>query len=85
MTLTVQNCIHEETKIRLNLKNAFYRSVKDLLSSCLPSKNIHIKGKMYGTIIVPVAFHACETWSLIFRLKVLENRTLRRIFGHKRK
>jgi hypothetical protein len=35
-----------------------------------------------------VVLHGCETWSLIlreeFRLRVFENRVLRRIFGPKR-
>jgi hypothetical protein len=82
MTLTGQNCIHEETKIRLNLGNACYHSVKDLLTSCPPSENMKVE--IYGTLIRPVVFHGCETSSLTFskdyRLKVLENRSLRRIF-----
>jgi hypothetical protein len=42
---------------------------------------------MYGTIILPVVY-GCETWSLTLReerrLRVFENRLLRRIFGPKR-
>jgi hypothetical protein len=41
-----------------------------------------------GTIILPVVLYGCETWSLTLReehrLRVFENRVLRRIFGHKR-
>ena len=37
---------------------------------------------------MPVVLYGCETWSLTlreeFRLKVFENRILRRIFGPKR-
>jgi len=33
-------CIKEETKSRLNLKNASHHSVQNFLSSCLLSKNI---------------------------------------------
>jgi hypothetical protein len=59
--------------------------VQDILSSSLISKNIKIK--MYKTIILPVVLNGCETWSLILRevrrLRVFENRLLRRIFGHK--
>jgi hypothetical protein len=44
--------------------------------------------KIYRTIILPVVLYACETWSLILReerrLRVFENRVLRRIFGPKR-
>ena len=43
---------------------------------------------IYGTIILPVVLYGCETWSLTLRvgrrLKVFENRVLRKIFGHKR-
>jgi hypothetical protein len=38
--------------------------------------------KMYRTIILPVVFYGCETWSLTLRekcmLRVFENRVLRR-------
>ena len=50
------------------------------------SKNLKIK--MYRTIIVPVVLCGCESWPLTLReerrLKVFENRGLRRIFGPKR-
>ena len=40
------------------------------------------------TIILPVVLCGCETWSLILReerrLRVFENRVLRRVFGPKR-
>jgi hypothetical protein len=43
---------------------------------------------MYKTIIMPVVLYGCETWSLILReehkLKIFENKLLRRIFGRKR-
>jgi hypothetical protein len=43
---------------------------------------------MYRTIILPVALYGCESWSLTLReqhrLRVFENRMLRRIFGAKR-
>jgi hypothetical protein len=60
--------------------------VQDILSSSLLSK--HIKIKIYRTIILPVVLFGCETWSLTLReehkLRVFENRVLRRIFGPKR-
>jgi hypothetical protein len=47
-----------------------------------------VKIKIYKTIILPVVLYGCETWSLMLReehrLKVFENRVLRRIFGLKR-
>jgi hypothetical protein len=43
---------------------------------------------IYKTIILPVALYGCETWSLTVReehkLRVFENRVLRRIFRPKR-
>jgi len=51
----------------------------------LLSKNIKIK--IYRTIILPVDLYGCETWSPTLReeckLRVFENRVLRRIFGPK--
>jgi len=85
-TLTNQNSIQEEIKSRLKSGNACYHSVQNLLSSSLLSKNLKIK--IYRTIILPVVFCGCETWSLTLReerrLRVFENRVLRRIFGPKR-
>jgi hypothetical protein len=56
------------------------------LSSGLLSKNLKIK--IYKMIPLPVVLYGCETWSLILReehrLRVFENRVLRRIFGPKR-
>ena len=47
-----------------------------------------LKIKTYRTIIFPVVLYGCETWSLTLReehrLRVFENRVLRRIFGPKR-
>ena len=57
-----------------------------LLSSSLLSKNLKIK--IYRTVILPVVLYGCETWALTLRkehrLRVFENRVLRRIFGPKR-
>jgi len=48
----------------------------------------NIKVKKCIKIIFPVVLYGCETWSLILpeelRLRVFENRELRRIFGLKR-
>jgi hypothetical protein len=47
-----------------------------------------VKIKIYKTIILPVVLYGCETWSLLLReehrLRVFENRVLRKIFGPKR-
>jgi hypothetical protein len=85
-TLTNQNYIHVEIKSRLNSGNACYHSAQNLLSSRLISKKLQIK--IYKTVILPVVLYGCETWSLTLReahrLRVFENRVLRRIFGPKR-
>jgi hypothetical protein len=60
-TLSDQNCIHEEIRSRLNLGNACYHAVQNLLSSRLLSRNVKIK--IYRTIILPVVLYGCETWS----------------------
>jgi hypothetical protein len=55
-------------------------SMLSLLSSRLLSRNL--------TIILPVVLYGCETWSLTLReehrLRMFENRMLRRVFGPKR-
>jgi hypothetical protein len=47
-----------------------------------------VKIKIYKNIIFPVILYGCETLSLTlreeYRLRVFENRVLRRIFGPKR-
>jgi hypothetical protein len=66
--------------------NACYHSVQNILSSSLLFENLKIK--IYRTIILPAVSHGWETWSLTLReerrLRVFENRVLRRIFGPKR-
>ena len=85
-TLTNKNSIQEEIKSRLKLGNACYYSVQNLLSSSLLSKKL--KFMIYRTILLPVVLYGCETWSLTLReerrLRVFENRVLRRAFGPKR-
>jgi hypothetical protein len=57
-----------------------------LLSSSLLSKSVKIN--IHRTVILPVVLYGCKTWSLTLReecrLRVFENRVLRRIFGSKR-
>jgi hypothetical protein len=78
--------MQEEIKSRLNSGNACYLSVQSLLSSRLLSRNLKVK--IYKLIIQPVILYGCETWSLTLRkenrLRVFDNRVLRRIFGPKR-
>ena len=53
--------------------------------SLLPKK---LKIKLCRTIILPVVLYGCETWSLTLReerrLRLFENRVLRKVFGPKR-
>ena len=82
-TLTNQNPIREIFKRRLMSGNACYHLVQNFLSAGLPSKNLKIE--IYRGIILPGVLYGCETWSLTLReehrLRVFENRVLRRIFG----
>jgi hypothetical protein len=78
--------VQEEIKRRLKSGNACYNSVQNLLSSSLLSKNLKVK--IYRTIIFPVVLYGYETWSLKLReerrLRMFENRVLRRVFEPKR-
>jgi phospholipid N-methyltransferase len=76
--------------IHINVSNKRYILTlyvgADLLSSSLLSKNVKIK--IQRTIILPVVLYGCATGSLTLReeqrLRVFENRELRRIVGSKR-
>jgi hypothetical protein len=56
------------------------------LSSSLISKELEIK--IYRTVILPVVLYGCKTWPLTvreeYRLRVSENKVLRKIFAFKR-
>ena len=75
----------EEIKSSLKSGNAYYLSVRNILSTILLAKNV--KTRIYRAIILPVVLYGCETWSLTLReesrLKLFENRVLRRIFEPK--
>jgi hypothetical protein len=66
---------------RLHSGNALYHSFRKLMSSRLLSENIQI----YNFTVV---LYGCETWYLTLReehrLRVFENRVLRRLFGPKK-
>ena len=70
----------------MNSDNGCCESVWNILSCSLLSKNIKIT--TCGTMTLPVVLYGCDTWSLTSReeprLRVFENRMLRRIFGPKR-
>jgi hypothetical protein len=50
--------------------------------------SVDTKIRIYKIIILPVVLYGCETWSLALReehrLRVFENKVLRRIFGPRR-
>ena len=60
--------------------------MQNLLSSRFLAKNLKIK--IYRTIIFLVVSYGCENWSLPLReerrLRIFENRALKRIFGTKK-
>ena len=66
--------------------NACYYSLEKILSYHLLSKISKVN--TYKTIILPVVLYGCETCSLTLReehrLRVFENKVLRKIFGAKR-
>ena len=63
--------------------NACYYSLEKILLSCLLSKKLKLN--TYKTIILPVVLYGCEIWSLTLReeqrLRLFENKVLRKIFG----
>ncbi|KAJ4440411.1 hypothetical protein ANN_08552 [Periplaneta americana] len=85
-TVTNINDTREEVKRRINMGNAYYYSVEKILSSSLLSKNLEVR--IYKTVILPVVLYGSETWTLTLReeqrLRVFENKVLRKIFGAKR-
>ncbi|KAJ4438289.1 hypothetical protein ANN_14228 [Periplaneta americana] len=62
----------------------FLKSSYDILKSAVKK----LKVRIYKTVILPVVLHGCETWTLTFReeqrLRVFENKILRKIFGANR-
>ncbi|KAJ4446969.1 hypothetical protein ANN_13671 [Periplaneta americana] len=85
---TVTNIIdtREDIKHGINMGNACYYSVEKLLSSNVLSKNLKVR--IYKTVILSVVLYGCKTWTLTLReeqrLRVFENKILRKIFGAKR-
>jgi hypothetical protein len=82
-TLTYQNSVKEEIKVRLKSGNACSHSMLNLLSFSLLSKNMKIK--IYRYVILTLFLYGCVTWPLPLkeecRLRVYEYRMPRRILG----
>jgi hypothetical protein len=85
-TIPNENSSHKEIKNRLKSENVRYHSMQNPLPSSLLIRNVKIK--MYRTITLTFVLCTCETWLVTLRegrrLRVLENRVLRRICGPKR-
>ena len=80
---------HRSVRVQLNYWDCDDSSQK--AENCELGTNsyfFYLKIKIYKTIILPVVLYDCETWSLTLReesrLRVFENRILRRVFGPKR-
>ena len=86
VTVTNTNDIREEINCRINMGNACYYSFEKILLSHLLSKKMKVN--TYKTIVLPVVLYGCDTWSLMLReehrLRVFENKVLRKIFGSRR-
>jgi hypothetical protein len=82
----IYNCILFRLRLGMSSLTISDGAFQRFLSSRLLSKNLKIR--IYKTIILPVVLYGCETWSLTLReehrLRVFENRVLRKIFGPKR-
>ncbi|KAJ4433336.1 hypothetical protein ANN_15595 [Periplaneta americana] len=85
-TETNINNTREEIKRRINMENACYYSVEKFSSSSLLSKNLKVR--IYKTVTIPVLLYGCDSWTLTLReeqrLRMCENKVLRKIFGAKR-
>jgi hypothetical protein len=85
-TVTKQNSIQEEIKRILTSGSACYFSVQNLLSPDPLPENLKIR--ICKPMILHVLLYWYETWSLTlreeYRLRMAENKVLRRIFGPKR-
>ena len=73
------------TVLGYKLQERFYRDRSHGQGRCYGSISKNLKIKIYRTIILPVVLYGCETWSLTLgeerRLRVFENKVLRRICG----
>ncbi|KAJ4446673.1 hypothetical protein ANN_13370 [Periplaneta americana] len=75
------NMLGENTQTIGKTRKFYMKQVKRLLSK-------NLKVRIYKTVILPVLLYGCETWTLTLReehrLRVFENKVLRKIFGAKR-
>jgi len=83
--------VHNPDNVRHEASSRFRNKKKECLKAQidkLETKFKNVNMKIHRTIILPVVLYGCETWSHTLRkerrLRMLENRLLRRIFGPKR-
>ena len=73
----------KKKKEKIEIRECLQNLVQNHLSSSFLSKNV--KSKVCRNIILLFVLYGCETWSLMLReehrLRVFENRVLRRMFG----
>jgi hypothetical protein len=86
-TVRTQNFIREENERRLNSgNNTSSKLIQKILSSILLYRNVTIR--LYKPTVLPLVQYGCETLPLTLReecrLRVFEDRSLRRILGPKR-
>jgi hypothetical protein len=86
-----QTVLFREIKLRKHLNRERETNIGILTYMCVDVSSTRIYCSfifLTKTIVLPVVFNGCETWSLTLskehRLKVFENRMLRKIFGPKR-
>ena len=76
---------HNGTPVPIDLRECLLSLSAESIVFQPASQNI--KTEIHKTIILSLVLYGCETWSLILReerrLRVFENRVLRKIFGHK--
>ena len=82
-TLTSENEVQEEVKIRIAAASRASWAINDIFRSNILSRKTKLQA--YLTIIRPIATYGSETWRLTKelerRLTVFENSILRRIYG----
>jgi hypothetical protein len=71
----------------INIVEENIDTIQKYSEALLDASKVKVKVKIYKTIILPVVLCGCETWSLTLRekhrLRMFENRVLRRMFGFK--
>lgn len=83
VNINEKNNMHNEVKMRLNVANRCYFTMKEMLSSKLLSRRT--KERLYCTYMRPIVTYACETWSSTQgdeeKLQNFERKILRKIYG----